>query len=118
MNNYQPQITQEDINNTKSLAWLSYVGILFLVPLLVYKDSAYSKFHVNQGLVLFLCEVILGVLNTIFTFIYIPVLSWVISIVIWLISVVFLVFAILGIVNAATGKVKALPIIGNIKILK
>ena len=51
----------EDIERTKGLAWLSYLGFLFLVPLLVYKDSPYDKFHVNQGIVLFITEVIIGI---------------------------------------------------------
>jgi len=40
------------INEGKSLAWLSYLGILLLIPLLVNRENEYSKFHVKQGIVL------------------------------------------------------------------
>lgn len=31
------QFSPADVNQTKSLAWMSYLGVLFFVPLLVYQ---------------------------------------------------------------------------------
>lgn len=47
------------------LAACSYLGILFLIPLLAEKDDEFVRFHVRQGIVLFALEVIvsLGFLN-------------------------------------------------------
>lgn len=112
------QFDPADIQSNKVMAVLSYFGFLFLIPLLAAKDSRFAKFHVNQGLVLFVVEVILGVVQGIFGLFYIPVISTIISVALWVVSILLFVFAILGIVNAAQGKAKALPIIGGITLLK
>lgn len=117
INNYDAQ----DVENTKSLAWLSYLSILFLIPMLVNKDSAYTKFHVNQGIVLFLVAVIggiaLGILGAILG--WIPIIG---ALLIGLLSAVFgigvLVLMVLGIINAVQGKAAPLPIIGGIRLYK
>ncbi|MFV0412181.1 MAG: DUF4870 domain-containing protein [Oscillospiraceae bacterium] len=112
------QFDPADIQSNKVMAVLSYFGFLFLIPLLAAKDSRFAKFHVNQGLVLFVVEVILGIVQGIFGLFYIPVISTIISVALWVVSILLFVFAILGIVNAAQGKAKALPIIGGITLLK
>ena len=94
----------QDIEKNKVYAILAYIGILFLVPLLAAKDSPYAKFHTNQGLVLFLLEVILSVVW------WIPLLG--------LLWIAVVVFAIMGIINAAQGECKPLPIIGEIELIK
>jgi uncharacterized membrane protein len=43
---------QKDVEENKLVAALSYLGLLFLVPLLVKKDSPFAQFHAKQGLVL------------------------------------------------------------------
>lgn len=99
----------QDIENNKVYAILAYIGILFLVPLLAAKDSPYARFHTNQGLVLFLFGVALGVVG------WIPVLGWLVAIVG---SIMAFVFMIMGIINAAQGECKPLPIIGEIELMK
>ena len=94
----------QDIEKNKVYAILAYIGILFLVPLLAAKDSPYAKFHTNQGLVLFLLEVILSVVW------WIPFLG--------LLWIAVVVFAVMGIINAAQGECKPLPIIGEIELIK
>ena len=103
------EYTAEDINNNKVVALLSYIGILFLVPLLAAKESKYAQFHANQGLVLFIANLILGVAAAI------PVLGWIVSAVGYIFTFVCM---ILGIVNAAQGKAKELPYIGKYRIIK
>ena len=46
-------IENNEVKEGKKLAWLSYWGVLFLVPLLVGKDNRFTKFHSKQGMVLF-----------------------------------------------------------------
>jgi len=99
----------QDIENNKVYAILAYIGILFLVPLLAAKDSPYARFHTNQGLVLFLFGVALGIVG------WIPVLGWLAAIVG---SIMAFVFMIIGIINAAQGECKPLPIIGEIELMK
>jgi len=95
-----------DVEKNKIFAILSYIGILFVVPLLAAKDSPFAMYHANQGLILFLLSVALGVVSSI---------VWVVAIVAWAVP---LVFMILGIINAANGQMKPLPLIGGITILK
>ena len=48
----------QDIEKNKSLAMLSYLWILCLLPLLTKKQSKFTQFHAKQGFVLFVAEVI------------------------------------------------------------
>ena len=107
------QYDSTDIENNKVFALLSYIGFLFLIPLLAAKDSAYAKFHCNQGMILFLAEVCWNIISSILNAI-LPILG----IVCYIINLVFLALVILGIVNAVTGKAKELPVIGKYRILK
>ena len=50
------------VEEGKALAWLSYIGILFLVPLLAKKDNAFCMHHAKQGLVYFIIEFCLAIL--------------------------------------------------------
>ena len=112
---------QNDIESNKIMAVLAYIGILFLIPLLVAKDSKFAKFHTNQGIVLFIADIAIGVVITIVAIIlaFIPVVGPIITaIVSGVLGLAIFALMILGIINAATGKAKELPLIGKIKILK
>ena len=51
----------QDIQTNKVWAALSYVGILFILPLLVNGgQSRYAKYHANQGFILFLANIVVG----------------------------------------------------------
>lgn len=89
---------------------LSYIGILFIIPLIAAKDDADIKFHVNQGLVLFLVGVIGGFICG-----FIPMIGGYISMAL---SIFTFVLMIIGIINASKEETKPLPIIGGITILK
>ena len=60
------EFDQEDINQNKVMAVLAYIGILVLVPLLAAPNSKYARYHSNQGLMLFIAEICLGVVIGIF----------------------------------------------------
>jgi uncharacterized membrane protein len=85
-------------------AILSYLGILFLVPLLACKDNPFAQFHAKQGLVLFIAEVATMFIG------WIPFLGWFVGMVAWFIWVIL---SIIGIVNVLGGKQVPLPIIGK-----
>lgn len=104
------EISPEEISDGKVMAILSYLGCLMLIPLFAGRKNKFSKFHLNQGLVLLVSNVILSaVVNCI------PKIGPILAI---FASIAILIFEIIGIVNAATGKVKELPLIGKIKIIK
>lgn len=98
---------------TSILAYLSI--ILWLVGFLA-GDKEGAKFHLNQGLVLFIASMIIGVLGGVLS--VIPVISIVGTIVSGVGSLIILVFTIMGIISACKDEEKPLPLIGNIQILK
>ena len=104
---------EQDIKDNKVMAVLSYIGILWLIPLLAAKESPYAQFHANQGIVLTLGGIALSV--ACFIIALIPILGWIVAMVACFIPTVMM---ILGIINACEGKAKELPFIGKYRILK
>ncbi len=110
-----------DIESNKIMAVLAYLSWLVLIPLLAAPKSKFARFHVNQGLVLAIIEIIWGVVAGIITSVItaiVPLLGAVCSGILQIVNVVFLILSIIGIINAATGKAKDLPIIGKFRIIK
>ena len=111
---------QNDQSNTILFSILSYIGILWLIPLLVEKNDKVVRFHVNQGIVLFIFDIIgsiaVGILSAIFVFI--PVISVLGVVIASLFGILCFVLMIIGIVNAANKSEKPLPIIGKFQVLK
>ena len=100
----------QDIQSNKIWAALSYVGILFILPLLINSgNSRYGKYHANQGFILFITDIVVSIAGAVLGLILIVggILST-------LLSLCILVLMIIGIINAATGKAKQLPIIGGL----
>ena len=110
------QMDPTDIENNKLMGILAYLSWLVLIPIFAAKDSKFARFHVNQGLVLAIAELILIVLSSVLG--GIPVVGWIVRIITWLGDIACFVLAILGIINAANGKAKELPVIGSFKVLK
>lgn len=115
---YNPDyFPRSEVKQNKLMAVLSYLGILVLIPILAGdKSSAYLKQHINQGLVLFVIEAILEIVEKIVDDIILvgDALSWAIDVA----DFAFFIIAIMGIVSAAKGTRKTLPTIGNIRIFK
>lgn len=87
------------------LAILSYLWVLVLVPLLIEKKDEFVKFHSRQGLLLFIAELITGLIS------WFPIIGWLIG---FLAALLWLVLSILGIINVVTGQKKPLPMIGQL----
>ena len=98
-------------STAKVISILDYIGILWILGLFIEKDDPDVKFHTNQGLILFLLEVVTGVFSVLSV---IPILGIVFTLAGGLLGIVCLVLAILGIVNAAQGLQKPLPVIGTL----
>lgn len=111
------QFDQQDINDNKAMAILAYIGFLFLVPLLACPNSKFARYHTNQGLVLFLLELAVGVVAGIFG--VIPAIGVIIGGLLSAVGGIFaLILMIMGIINASQGQAKELPLIGKISLLK
>lgn len=103
----------QDVEANKVMAVLAYLSWLVVIPIFGAKDSPYARFHANQGLVLFLAELIWGVFAGITAS-----FLWFLGLILNLAHLAFVVLMILGIVNAARGRAKELPVIGRFRILK
>ncbi|MBQ1377559.1 MAG: hypothetical protein IIY77_06280 [Lachnospiraceae bacterium] len=105
-----------DIESNKIMALLSYIGILVLIPLFSSRQSPFTRFHVNQGAVLCVLEIIVW---AVFGFLgAIPVIGLIFRIIRYVLQAICLVFAVLGIYNVVQGKAKELPFIGGIRLVK
>ncbi|MBA7593933.1 hypothetical protein ES703_00869 [subsurface metagenome] len=118
-----PSATEEQINEGKSLAWLSYLGILFLIPLLAHKDNPFSKYHARQGMVLFFVEVALGIVWGILYAIALAIAFGVggvgfCLVLVWIIMALAYLFvgilALIGLIQALSGKFWKMPILGDL----
>ena len=111
--------TADEIQNGKLMGILAYLSILVLIPLFAAKDNRFARYHTNQGLVLFVLEVIVSVIARVLWWI-LPygflwrTVNWIYS----LCGLAFLVLAVIGIINVVNGRAKELPLIGGIKLLK
>ena len=93
--------TKKAIEEGKSVAWLSYLGILLLIPLLVKPENTFCKHHAKQGLVMLLSWIALWII------VHIPILGWFVWIVGWIILVIF---AIIGIAQSLMGNYWKAPL--------
>ncbi len=115
--------SKEEVEEYSKYAIISYIGFLFLIPILikVHKKSEYVLFHVNEGFNLFALElfifIVLGLLSSIFVKVTYSYPMW-LSVVNFVLYATVVILMLLGIVNAVNGKSKTLPIIGKYKFIK
>lgn len=105
-----------DSNETMT-AILSYLGFLVLIPLIAIeskKRNEFIKFHLQQGLNLFIVEIILGIIFTILTAITFGIFGIIANIV----YVLILVVCIIAIIKALNKEKWPIPVVENIKIIK
>lgn len=98
-----------DIDQNKVISALSYLGILFFLPLVACPNSKFGRFHANQGLILLICSVIGGFLNIL------PIIGALAS---SLVGIAVFILFLFGLINTLNGFAKELPFIGNISIIK
>ena len=122
----QQQQYQQFQNNDKVMAILSYLGLLWLIPLCTsaYKNSEFVNFHFNQGaIILFIAlgwAVIGSILRAIFIviFFWFPVMSVLLNIAITVVSLGLVALIVLGIIGAVKDKMDPLPVVGYIKLFR
>lgn len=98
----------EDKNN-KVIFVLSYLGILFFLPLVICPNSSVGKFHANQGLILLLVSIAGSIVFAILT-----AIVWALGFLSTIYSLAMLALAIYGMVNAYNEKLVPLPVIGKL----
>ncbi len=92
---------------------LSYLWILFFLPLLLIPNSGFGRFHANQALLNLLWGLVAGLLSKILS--SIPLIGGILS---WVFAFLLAVFPIWGIVCSLLGIKKPFPLIGGITIIK
>lgn len=96
--------TVKPVGKNTGMAVIAY--ILFFVPLLTEaKNDPFVKYHVKQGLVLFIADVIVMIGSSL------PVIGWFLIAPIGWIAV--LVLLVIGVMHAVNGEEKELPVIGK-----
>ncbi|MBN1693970.1 hypothetical protein JW879_01035 [candidate division WOR-3 bacterium] len=90
--------SKKDIDDGKSIAWLSYLGLLLLIPLLVKPENTFCKHHAKQGIVL------LGL------WIAVSIISPFISVLDSLAFLAIAVISIIGIVQSLSGNYWKAPL--------
>ena len=107
-------------NEAKVFNALSYIGPLFLIGLLAKPNGANVRFHANQGLLLFVAELLLAIVLKLVGLVLnlIPVLGPVLMGIIWLVfAVICLLFILYGIRNALADENKELPYFGHLEFI-
>ncbi len=100
---------QSSDSTVRVVTILDYVGLLWILGLFIEKDNQDVRFHTNQGLILFITEIIVGVLC--FFLRFIPFVGGLLSGLLGLLCVVYMV---LGILHAVNGQRRPLPVIGTL----
>lgn len=93
-----------DAKKNRGLAALCYFGPFFLLSWLLKPKSSFVRYHVNQGLALFLCWIVINIFD------FIPFM--------WVVNIFGLICFFCGVSNALRGKRKPLPVIGDITLIK
>jgi uncharacterized membrane protein len=128
----EPSLTPEELADAeqhKAMGILAY--ICFVIPLMAAPKSGFARFHANQGLISFLLWVaaVAGcVVCSLVNMLVHGVLANVVILTVFfgcllqLLQPVMLFGAlamtVMGIVNAANGEKKALPVVGNWRLIK
>lgn len=96
--------------NQRVICAASYFGFFFFLPLLLLPNSQYAKFHANQGLVLFVVNIVVSL--------FAEILEATFGAVFGVIAAIPPLLMVYGAYNALTGKMTPLPFVGQIKLIK
>ncbi len=97
-----PKNSTED--NTKLMSILAYLGPLVIISYATAKDNPHVKFHIKQGLVVFVIEVGIWFVSSMF---------WQFWMILNFANFGVLILSVLGIINVVNGKEEELPIVGQ-----
>lgn len=99
-----PAASASEVEKAKGTAWLSYLPILWLVPLLTMKENSFAKFHVKQGIALDIVTIGIGIVMAVLSFIIIGLVIGPIG------FAILLVFRIIGLIKALQGQMWKCPL--------
>lgn len=92
--------------------WINALAyIVFFIPLLADGENEVYKFHMNQGLNLFILGVLVSMIGS-----FVPVIGWFLILPIG--GLLCFALFIMGVLNSINGKQKELPLIGKFRLIK
>ncbi len=91
--------------NETLMGVLAYLGILIIIPFLAAKEDPFVKFHIKQGLLLFLAEIAINLVGSSMWQLW-PLLN--------LVNLAVLVLVIIGMINVVNHRQQELPLIGHL----
>ncbi len=112
--------TKDDIAQNRSVALLSYLHILVLVPLFGMRESRFAQYHARLGCNLLMYHLIAEILGAIL----ISALGWIfilgvfVKILVWVVNLALWGIAIFGIVSAVRGKAQELQALRKFRFFK
>ncbi len=100
---------------------LSYLGFLVFIPLVVFKKkNAFMKFHIQQGMNMFILQVIISIADAVFK--AIPLAGWmmcgIVSFVTGILIFLIGIFELVAIIQGIRGKMWKIPLFSDVKIFK
>ena len=99
-----PSPAPEASSTNKNVGMAVVAYVIFFLPLLTdAKNDTFVRYHVRQGLVLFIAAVIVSIIGAIPVF----------GLLTFPLSIILLILFVIGVVNALEGKEKPLPVIGE-----
>lgn len=107
------QVMGDEAGQNKVYGVLCYLGILWVISFFLRREVKFVRFHLNQGLVLMICNVATSLITSILSSANVPFAEG-----LGILNLVWFIFEIMGIVHAIKGEEKELPIIGQFKIMK
>lgn len=108
-------------SDVKSFSYLSYIGPFVFIGLFSdIRKNPTLRFHSNQGLLLFISEVVALIIHSVVDKLlgWIPIISIIPAILLTFIVLAAICLSLYGIYNVASNKLNPLPIIGSFSLLK
>jgi len=105
-----------EVEDNKFIAALSYLGILFLVPLLSQKENPFCQHHAKQGMVLFGAAIIGAIVLAVADIILgmVPCAGIVIILILWVGYLGLLAFFVIaGLIKTLQGEYWKMPVLGG-----
>lgn len=110
--------TISDIDNHKIISIFAYLGVFVLIPFFAAKRSPFARYHTNQGMLLLLVNILLGLTQLMFDALLPSFVENMLDFPFALCHLALFVFAVIGIFHVIQGRAKALPLIGHLTLIK
>ena len=115
---YTNEFDANDIQTYKVMCILGYIPPLFFLPLVATNQSKVGRFIANQGLLVLIAYGAVGAVHGTLSFLFNLIDAGWLGALLGPVYVIPTLLAVFGIVNISKGRVRDLPVIGHLRILK